>query len=84
MVTCRCGAKFENSRWDSHAMCPKCKRIYPNSAPDMFHPKSIDELAWKCPKCGEFNSESYGGAPRSHCAKCGANRPGDPKDWYGI
>lgn len=84
MVTCRCGEKFENSRWDSHVMCPKCKRIYPNTAPDMFHPLSIEELQWTCPNCGASNTDSYAGAPRRKCAKCGADRPGNPKDRYGI
>lgn len=84
MVTCRCGEKFKNSRLDSHVMCPKCKRIYPNSAPDMYHPKSVDELAWTCTECGAANSCSYAGAPRRCCAKCGAKRPGAPGDWYRI
>lgn len=44
-------------------MCPKCKRIYPNSAPDLFHPMSVDELKWQCPKCGASNDDSYAGAP---------------------
>ena len=84
MVTCRCGEIFENSRWDSHVMCPKCKRIYPNVAPSMYHPKSVDELRWNCVKCGELNDCSYAGAPRRTCAKCGADRPGNPEDWYKV
>lgn len=84
MVTCRCGCTFENSCWDSHVMCPKCKRIYPNSAPDMVHPKSVDELMWDCPECNAPNDCSYAGAPRRSCTKCGAKRPGNPEEWYGI
>ncbi len=75
MVTCRCGCQFENSRWDSHVMCPECKRIYPNSAPDMYHPQTEDELAWRCGACGEENSNSQAGAPRRKCSRCGAPRP---------
>ena len=84
MVTCRCGCKFENSSRDSHVMCPECKRIYPNSAPDIVHPKSVDELRWDCPECGATNDSSCAGAPRISCEKCGAKRPGSPEDWYGI
>ena len=82
MVTCRCGCVFENSRWDSHVMCPKCKRIYINSAPDLFRPKSVNEMKWTCSKCGAANDCSYAGAPRTKCAECGATRPGYPADWY--
>ena len=84
MVTCRCGCKFENPMQDSHVMCPDCKRIYPNAAPDMYHPLSIDELKWNCTVCGAANDCSHAGAPRVSCAKCGAKRPGDPEDWYRI
>lgn len=82
MVTCRCGCKFENSRWDSHVMCPECKRIYPNVAPNMFHPETEEERSWKCGKCGAMNSNSLSGGPRTKCEKCGARRPGDPASWY--
>ena len=84
MVICRCGCEFENSRWDSHVMCPKCKRIYPNVAPDMVHPISEEERRWKCEQCGKLNENSYAGAPRTTCATCGAKRPGNPGDWYAI
>ena len=74
MVTCRCGCEFENERWDSHVRCPACGRVYANSAPNMYHPKSEDELRWKCPSCGETNENSYAGAPRTICVKCGTKR----------
>lgn len=84
MVTCRCGCEFANSYWDSFVMCPNCKRIYSNDAPNMYHPKSEEERRWKCEKCGELNENSYSCAPRKTCAKCGAERPGDPFGWYKI
>ena len=58
-VICRCGCEFDNSRWDSHVMCPNCKRIYPNVAPDMVHPVSEEERRWKCEQCGKLNETSY-------------------------
>lgn len=82
MVICRCGCKFENDREYSHVICPECKRIYPNLAPNMHHPLTEDELRWKCTACGADNSNSYAGAPRRICEKCGAKRPGDPAEWY--
>ncbi len=82
MVTCRCGCEFENSRWDSHVMCPQCKRIYANSAPDLFHPRSEEELRWKCAKCGTLNEATHAGAPRRACVHCQAARPGNPDSWY--
>ena len=84
MVICRCGCEFENSRWDSHVICPNCKRVYPNIAPDMYHPISEEERRWQCEKCGELNENSCAGAPRRTCAKCGTKRPGNPGDWYEI
>lgn len=84
MVVCRCGCKFENSRWDSHVVCPKCKRVYPNVAPDMVCPKTEEERGWNCVKCGAGNSNSYSGCPRRVCASCGADRPGSPDSWYAI
>ena len=74
MVICRCGCEFDNARWDSHVRCPACGRIYPNSAPDMYHPKSEEELRWQCISCGEINENSFAGAPRTVCVKCGAKR----------
>ncbi len=82
MVICRCGCKFENSRWDSFVICPQCGRTYPNSAPDMFHPKTEEERKWKCEKCGTLNEHSKGSGPRTSCAKCGTQRPGSCFDWY--
>ena len=82
MVVCRCGCTFANSSRDSHVLCPKCKRIYPNMAPDMHHPKTEEERRWKCRKCGTMNDHSDSGCPRSKCAACGASRPGKPDDWY--
>ena len=82
MVTCRCGCQFENSRWDSHVLCPQCKRIYANTAPDLFHPLTEEERRWTCRQCGRLNEASCAGAPRKACAFCGAVRPGNPKDWY--
>lgn len=74
MVTCRCGRQFENSRWDSHVICPGCKRIYANTAPDMFHPLSEDELRWTCAACGTVNDNSCNGTKRTACVHCGAKR----------
>jgi len=84
MVTCRCGYEFENSRFDSHVRCPGCGRIYPNSAPDLFHPLTEEELRWKCDQCGEMNDNSNSGILRASCAKCGAKRPDNPEGWHGI
>ena len=84
MVTCRCGCEFKNSRLDSHVVCPKCKRVYPNVASDMYHPILEEERRWKCEKCGEPNENSYAGAPRRTCAKCGTKRPGNPGDRYEV
>lgn len=75
MVICRCGCEFENSRWDSHVICPRCKRIYANAAPDMYHPMSEDELRWSCVKCGTVNENSCAGVRCTKCVKCGAARP---------
>ena len=82
MVTCRCGCTFDNSRQDSHVMCPRCKRIYANSAPNLFHPLSEDEKRWKCEACGAVNENSHAGAPRGSCTYCQAVRPGKPDSWY--
>ena len=84
MVTCRCGCVFENDRWSSHVRCPDCGKIYPNTAPDMFHPISEDELRWICGQCGETNENSYQGCPLTKCIKCGSHRPGNPEEWYGM
>ena len=78
MVTCRCGCVFENSRWDSHVMCPQCKRIYPNEAPDMVHPATEEERSWTCAQCGAVNRNSDAGASQMRCADCGAKRPETP------
>lgn len=80
MVICRCGCEFENDRWSSHVRCPGCGRIYANTAPDMVHPLSEDELRWKCDQCGEMNENSHQGGPRMKCANCGAGRPDKPSE----
>lgn len=82
MVVCRCGCNFENFYMDSHVRCPECGRVYPNVASYMYHPKTEEERAWKCEKCGAMNDNSYSGGPRTKCAVCGASRPRG--DWYAI
>ena len=84
MVTCRCGCEFENPREFSHVRCPRCGRIYANVSPNMHHPKTEEEYRWKCAKCGAENTPSFAGAPRRKCELCGADRPGNPGDWYGV
>ncbi|MBQ9942205.1 MAG: hypothetical protein IJP03_04265 [Christensenellaceae bacterium] len=74
MVTCKCGCEFDNSYGDNFVMCPQCKKIYANTAPNLFHPVSEDELNWNCSACGAENSNSYAGAWRRFCEKCGAPR----------
>ena len=82
MVTCRCGCRFENSRWDSFVRCLECGRVYPNVAPDMYHPRTEEERRWKCPSCGAENENSRGSAPLTACATCGAKRPFG--GWYDV
>ena len=82
MVTCRCGCVFENDRGASHVMCPQCKRIYANTAPNLFHPLSEEEKRWRGVRCGAWNEASCAGAPRRVCSQCKAARPGNPDSWY--
>lgn len=82
MVTCRCGCVFDNSPTDSHVMCPGCRRIYANTAPDLFHPRAEEEKRWQCAACGHMNEASHAGAPRRNCASCNTARPGKPETWY--
>ena len=70
-------------------MCPKCKRVYPNTGPDLYHPlteeeeKARQDKRWKCEKCGSMSRayESWGGVS-SRCQWCGARRPGDLLSWH--
>lgn len=74
MVQCRCGCEFENTRWDSFVTCPDCGRVYANEAPNLFHPKTLEELRWMCHQCSAVNEYSAGSSKRIVCAECGAKK----------
>ena len=75
MVTCRCGEVFENNYGDAAVVCPKCKRAYLNEAPNMYHPKTIDEMNWTCPSCKKIVPCVRGGRYTTHCIYCNTPKP---------
>lgn len=75
MVTCRCGASFENYYGDAVAICPSCNRVYLNMSPDMYHPQTVEEMAWTCPSCKQQVPATRGGLFTEKCIYCGTAKP---------
>ncbi len=73
-LICRCGCRSQTSNMDSFVTCPQCGRTYANDSSFLYHPKTTEELRWKCNICGTINEDSDGTSRRLSCAKCGAFR----------